>query len=97
MARTLAPAALLGLVLVALAKTIERRASETEATLDLETELRPALSQIGDRIVASLAVAAPVEARALSEDRLVPLAELLSSAEVGEIRTAILGVRRSKP
>jgi cyclohexadienyl dehydratase len=83
-------------VQIALAKAIERRASETEATLDLETELRPALSQIGDRIVASLAVAAPVGARALSEDRLEPLAELLGSEEVSELRTAILGVRRSK-
>ncbi len=81
---------------IALAKAIERRASETEATLDLETELRPTLSQIGDRIVASLAVAAPVEARALSEDRLEPLAELLGSEEVSELRTTILGVRRSK-
>jgi cyclohexadienyl dehydratase len=83
-------------VQIALAKALERRASETEATLDLETEIRPALSQIGDRIVASLAVAAPVEARALAQDRLAPLAELLSSEEVGELRTAILGVRRSK-
>jgi cyclohexadienyl dehydratase len=84
-------------VQIALAKAVERRASESESTLDLETALRPALSQIGDRIVASLGVAAPVEARALAEDRLVPLAELLSSDEVRELRTAILGVRRSKP
>jgi len=84
-------------VQIALAKAIEQRVSETESSLDLETELRPALSQIGDRIVASLGVAAPVEARALTEDRLVPLAELLSRDEVGELRTAILGVRRSKP
>ena len=84
-------------VQITLAKAIERRATDAPATLDLDTELRPALSEIGDRIVASLAVAAPVEARALEEDRLAPLAELLSSDEVGELRTAILGVRRGKP
>jgi cyclohexadienyl dehydratase len=83
-------------VQIALAKAIEGRATEAESTLDLETELRPALSEIGDRIVASLAIAAPVEARALAEDRLVPLGELLRSDEVGELRTAILGVARGK-
>jgi cyclohexadienyl dehydratase len=83
-------------VQIGLAKAIERRATQAESTLDLETELRPALSEIGDRIIASLAVAAPVEARALAEDRLVPLAELLSSDEVSELRTAILGVGRGK-
>ena len=84
-------------VQIELAKAIERRATEAESTLDLDTELRPALSEIGARIVASLAVAAPVEAGALAKDRLVPLAELLSSDEVSELRTAILAVRRGKP
>jgi cyclohexadienyl dehydratase len=84
-------------VQIALAKAVERRDRETEAVLDLETELRPAISQVGERMVASLAIAAPVDARALSQDRLAPLAELLNSQEMDELRTSLLGVRRRAP
>jgi len=82
-------------VQIELAKAIESRPVESAPALDLETELRPALSSIGDEIVASLAAVCPVAERSLTDERLALLRPLLQEAERMKLRQAILDVRRS--
>jgi cyclohexadienyl dehydratase len=77
-----------------LAKTVERRAASGPPTLDLEREIRPALSQIGQAIVERLAALAPVEPSRLSSERLVPLGELLTPDEISKLRNALVAVRK---
>ena len=77
-----------------LAKAIERRAANLPATLDLEREIRPALSQIGRTIVERLAALAPIEPSSLTDERLVPLGELLAPDEISTLRRALLAVRK---
>lgn len=76
-----------------LAKAVERRGGDAPP-LDLERELRPALSRIGDDIVARLAALAPLPPSALEGDRLAPLGGLLHEDEMEKLRVAILAVRR---
>lgn len=77
-----------------LAKAVERRAANGPATLDLEREIRPALSQIGRSIVERLAALAPIEPSRLTDERLVPLGELLAPDEVSTLRRALVAVRK---
>ncbi|MEE8314740.1 MAG: transporter substrate-binding domain-containing protein [Myxococcota bacterium] len=77
---------------IELAKAVQGRALDAEP-LDLERELRPALLRLGDRIVASLARAAPLEPGALAGRRLAPLASLLEPNETELLRRALLDVR----
>lgn len=77
---------------IELAKAVERRGGDAP-TLDLERELRPALSRIGDDIVARLAAVAPLPPSALDGDRLAPLGGLLHGDEMDMLRAAILAVR----
>jgi len=77
-----------------LAKAVERRAANRPATLDLEREIRPALSQIGRTIVERLAVLAPIEPSRLTDERLVPLGELLAPDEISTLRRALVAVRK---
>ena len=76
------------------AKAVERRATIGPAPLDLEREIRPALSQIGEHIVERLAALAPLDPSRLSDERLVPLGELLGPAEIAELRDALVAVRK---
>jgi cyclohexadienyl dehydratase len=77
---------------IELAKTVERRSPPAAPTLDLESEIRPALGRIGEQIVASLAVAAPIDASMLFTDRLAPLAVLLEGVEMERLRGALLEI-----
>jgi chorismate mutase-like protein len=82
-------------VQIELAKAIERRVIDGSPTLlDLDGELRPLLSRIGDEIVAALAAVAPLQPASLTEDRLFPLGALLDPDEVARLRAALLAVAR---
>ena len=82
-------------VQIDLAKSIEQRADRNTSPLDLEKEVRPALSRIGERIVEGLAAVAPLDPGALDEDRLAPLGELLNDQERARLRSALIEVRRT--
>ncbi len=77
-----------------LAKAVERRASADAAPLDLEREIRPALSRIGERIIERLAALAPLDPSRLTAERLVPLGELLAPGEIAKLRGALASVRK---
>ncbi len=78
-----------------LARAVQVRALAAEP-LDLGRELRPALLRLGDRIVASLARATPLEPGALAGCRLAPLASLLEPRETELLRRALLDVRLAR-
>ena len=82
-------------VQIDLAKSIEQRADRNTSPLDLEKEVRPALSRIGERIVEGLAAVAPLDPGVLDEDRLAPLGELLNDQERARLRSALIEVRRT--
>jgi cyclohexadienyl dehydratase len=79
------------------AKAVEARVAVGPAPLDLEREIRPALSQIGERIVEQLATLAPLDPSRLSDERLVSLGELLEPGEIAELRDALVAVRKGSP
>ena len=76
-----------------LAKAIQQRSPAGTSTLDLDTELRPAIGAIGDEIVASLAAACPVTEEALDDRRLALFRPLLQETERMNLRRAIADVR----
>jgi len=80
---------------IALAKAVQQRAGATEP-LDLERVLRPALSSLGERILAALAACAHELPRLQSEqlDLLVPL---LQPAERQRLLQALRAVRPAAP
>jgi cyclohexadienyl dehydratase len=83
-------------VQIELAKAIEGRAATGGApTLDLETELRPALLLMSDDIVASLAASAPISEQELRGERLALLRPLLQEDEIMALRRAIAAVVRA--
>jgi chorismate mutase len=61
--------------------------------LDLQTQLRPELEQLGDRIVAGAAAVAPLDPRALDAADWRPLAAWLDTGEQAELRDALLALR----
>ena len=69
---------------IELAKRVQVRAPAPRTALDLERQVRPALLRLGDRIVASLARGASLEAIDLA-----PLRPWLADAEIAELRTAL--------
>lgn len=73
-----------------------RDAVSAAPSLDLANALRPAISALGDRIVASLAAAAPFPAASLDAADWAPLDPWLEPAERAALRDAILGVRRAR-
>jgi cyclohexadienyl dehydratase len=81
-------------VQIRLSKAVEGRAAFGPAPLDLEREIRPAVSQIGERIVQRLATLAPIDPSLLGNERLVPLGELLLPEEIAELRSALGAVRK---
>jgi len=76
-----------------LAKRIQSRAAAGAATLDLESQLRPALAELSDRQLEALALAAPIDSTALDSATLEPLHEWLEPAEVADLARAISGIR----
>jgi ABC-type amino acid transport substrate-binding protein len=78
---------------IELAKRLQTRAAEAAAELDLETQLRPALAELSDRQLESLALAAPLDPRALDEPTLEPLRDWLEPAEVTELVAALSRIR----
>lgn len=81
-------------VQIHLAKAVEGRAAIGSASLDLEREIRPAISQIGERIVERLATLAPIDPSRLGDERLVPLGELLVPEEIAKLCAALGAVRK---
>ncbi len=84
-------------VQIDLAKAVELRADGAVPSLDLDTQLRPALSRLDDDVVADLASIAPLAPTSLGADRLAPLGALLEDHEVARLRTALLEVERTEP
>jgi len=78
---------------IELSKRIQVRAANGDAELDLETQLRPALAELSDRQIESLALAAPVDSRALDPASLEPLNELRQPTEVAELAAALSRIR----
>ncbi|MGH7858091.1 MAG: acyloxyacyl hydrolase, partial [Candidatus Binatia bacterium] len=85
--------------LIELSRRVQSRAAAPESAPDLETVIRPALSRLDDRIVASLAAAAPIAEGALGADRLTLLDRPLEESEIEELRAALLsaGAKGGKP
>lgn len=78
---------------IELAKKVQTRAAAPEATLDLETQLRPALAELSERQLESLRLAVPVAPISLDHRTLEPLGALLEPAEVKALSDAISGIR----
>lgn len=78
-------------VQIDLAKAIERR-DDDAPSLDLDTQLRPALWRLGDEIVAGLGAVAPLAPSSLAGDRLAPFGALLEDHELARLRAALLEV-----
>lgn len=81
---------------IELAKRIQTRAPAPGAELDLSRQLRPALEELTQRQLDSLAFAAGLDPATLDATRLAPLAALLQPAEVHELAAALARVRRTK-
>jgi hypothetical protein len=71
------------------------KARDAAPDLDLEETLRPAIGQLGDRIVSSLAELAPIPPASLDAADWAPVAVWLSEPERAALRDAVLGVRRA--
>lgn len=85
---------------IELGTRVQARASDAlladAPELDLAAALRPAIGALGDRIVASLAAAAPFDANALAAVDLTPLLPWLEPDERESLRAAIGAVRRAR-
>jgi ABC-type amino acid transport substrate-binding protein len=81
---------------IALAKRIETTTSRSDAPLDLESELRPALARLSDRQLEALARAAPLSDAGFDAGALAPLGPVLEPAEIAELRSALQGVRPAR-
>jgi cyclohexadienyl dehydratase len=86
---------------IALATRVQDRTLHTPSALadapalDLGGALRPALGALGDRIVASLAAAAPLAPASLDAADWTPLSPWLDAAERDRLRAALEAIRRS--
>lgn len=76
-----------------LAKRIQSRAAAGAATLDLESQLRPALAELSDRQLEALALAAPIDSKQLDRATLEPFREWLEPSEVLAVTRALSGIR----
>jgi cyclohexadienyl dehydratase len=96
-ARGLDPASVRELfrVQIELAKAVQGRAAERPVTLDLESEIRPALARLGERIADSLAALAPIGDARLRGALDVLLEETLEPSERSALESALRGVRRA--
>jgi cyclohexadienyl dehydratase len=82
-------------VQIALARALQARATPGEPALDLDRELRPAISRVGQRTVEALGRAAPIDAAALRRVDVAPLEAWLDPAELAALRAALLAVQRT--
>ena len=82
---------------VELAKRVQREAPERAPTLDLESELRPALLRLGDRLVAAYAAAAPLSVERLPASRLDLTVPYLDAAERETLQRALILAARRAP
>jgi len=73
----------------------DARARDAAPDLDLEEMLRPAIGQLGDRIVSALAEQAPIPPASLDAADWAPIAVWLSEPERAALRDALLAVRRA--
>ena len=76
--------------LVEAAKTVQRREAAPGTGLDLENDIRPALSRLDTRLVAALAEVAPFTA---GPGELEPLGARLDAAGIESVRLALARVR----
>ncbi len=82
---------------IELARAVQARSSAAmRAELDLETELRPAISRIGERLVAALAEVAPIAREELPLERLALLEPWLALPEQAALQRALLAVRPAR-
>jgi chorismate mutase-like protein len=81
---------------VEMAKRVQRRHPAPEAELDLDTQLRPALLDLGDRILDSLAEVVPVDAGGLGLERTQVWSRYLSEIERAQLRRGLLAVERAE-
>jgi len=80
---------------IALAKRIQAAGQSDQASLDLDTELRPALARLSDRQLDALARAAPLAPASFDASALAPLAWLLSADEIARLERALEAVARA--
>ncbi len=78
---------------IELAKAIQGRAPNAAATLDLDTQIRPALAELSDRQLESLRLAVPIDPAALDAATLEPLRDWLEPREVDSLARALAGIR----
>jgi len=81
---------------IRLAKRIESEPELGPPSLDLESQLRPAIARLSDRQLELLAAAAPVTAATLTPSSLAPLQAILQPREAAELEYALMGVSRAK-
>lgn len=83
--------------LIALCRRVQERSATSEPEYDLETELRPALSALDQRLVRALAKAAPAARGTWPSTRFEALRATLEPAEIEELATALGGIRELAP
>ncbi len=76
-----------------LARRVQARAQAPAEALDLESELRPELGRLGERIVRALADVAPIAPEELPPARTALLEALLGAGEIATLRHALAAVR----
>lgn len=81
-------------LLIELAVRVQERAHGEGPTMELDSELRPAILQLGDRIVASLARAVPLDPDSLGPHRFAPLDLLLERDEIDRLRESLVSMVR---
>ncbi|RIK96580.1 MAG: hypothetical protein DCC71_22330, partial [Proteobacteria bacterium] len=84
-------------VLIAQATRVQERGTGAADAPELELAgaLRPAISALGDRLVATLAHVAPLAPATVDAGDWAPLAPWLDERERAELRAALLAVRRA--
>jgi len=78
---------------IELAKRIQERVSGALENLDLDTQLRPALAELSDRQLESLALVGRLDSQNLDSSTLEPLREWLEPAEVTALVATLSRIR----
>ena len=81
---------------IELAKRIQTRAPAPQPGLDLDAQLRPALAELSQRQLDSLAFVGPLDPQSFGPSRTAPLGALLDPAEVRELVHAMSAVRKAE-
>lgn len=80
---------------IELARAVQARTTDA-AGLELETELRPAISRLGERLVSALAEVAPIGRDEVPLERLALFEPWLGLAEQAVLQRALLAVRPAR-